>query len=345
VSDFPLEFGERYSFALRGYLGAPDETGLQTGYELGRNAAFSGVGVLKMVAIHHEILSEVLSSQSNPDGISTMIKRASDFLEEAISPFEMAYRGYKDANRELQRMNEALEESSRHLKEVNKELESFSYSVSHDLRTPLRAIDGFSYIMQTQYADILDNEGKELLRVIRNNTARMSQLIDDLLRFSRLSRNEMRMIPINMDELARDVFEQLRVNLKERNIHLKMGILPVARGDKSLLQEVFVNLLSNAIKFTRTKETAVIEVGCSAGKTENRYFIKDNGVGFDMKYAGKLFGVFQRLHSEEAYEGTGVGLAIVQRIISRHGGRVWAQGEAEKGAVFYFTLPANVPSD
>lgn len=251
--------------------------------------------------------------------------------------------------KELEAFSTELEqrviERTSELEAANKELESFSYSVSHDLRAPLRAIDGFSRMVLEDYSDQLDDEGKRRLNVICSNTQKMGQLIDDLLKFSRMGRHEIQMMRIDMGELARDVFEEMRAYVPERTLHLKLGMLPRSRGDRAMLREVYMNLLSNAVKFTRPCETAIIELGCIAGETENTYYVKDNGVGFDMKYKDKVFGVFQRLHSAEAFEGTGVGLAIVQRIIHRHGGRIWAEGEIEKGASFYFTIPVEDESD
>ncbi len=225
------------------------------------------------------------------------------------------------------------------LEAANKELEAFSYSVSHDLRAPLRAIVGFSRVLLEDYIDRLDEEGKRVLNIIGSNTKKMGQLIDDLLLFSRLGRQEIRRSDINMEKLAKTVFEELKLAVPERKVQIIINALFPAQGDQAMIRQVFVNLLFNSIKFTRPKETAVIEVDGRSEGDENIYAIKDNGVGFDMKYVNKLFGVFQRLHSSEEFEGTGVGLAIIQRIIHRHGGRVWAEGEVGKGATFFFTLP------
>ena len=252
-------------------------------------------------------------------------------------------RALRYSQEELQRLNSELEqrvqERTRKLEEANKELESFSYSVSHDLRAPLRAVDGFSRILLEDYAPRLDANGKRVLDVIRSNTQNMGRLIDDLLAFSRLGRKQIEASPINMSDLADDAFQQLKLALTDQKIQFKLAPLPGTTGDPALIRQVFVNLLSNAAKYSKPRVETVIEVN---GRTENGdciYYVKDNGVGFDMTYSQKLFGVFQRLHSIEEFEGTGVGLAIVQRIVHRHGGRVWAEGQVDEGATFYFSLP------
>ena len=246
----------------------------------------------------------------------------------------------KQVEENIKKLNEELRQRARALETANKELESFSYLVSHNLRTPLRAIAGFSGIMLDDYADKFDDEGKRLLNVVRNNTIRMGTLIDDILKFIRTGRVEMKISEADMDELAREALAEAKLaGPCAGDLQTGIGPLPPARGDISMLRQVFLNLFANAIKFSRHKQAPRIEAGGYIEGDEAVYFVKDNGAGFDMKYVGKLFGVFQRLHGVEEFEGTGIGLAIVKRIVNRHGGRAWAVGELDKGATIYFALP------
>jgi PAS domain S-box-containing protein len=245
----------------------------------------------------------------------------------------------KKAEDEVKKLNEDLKHRAVELEAAYKELETFSYSVSHDLRTPLVVIGGFSRVLLEKYSNHLDAKGHQFLSVIHSSAQKMLQLIDDLLTFSRSEHQQMKPSDIDMRELAKAVFEELKSSVSEQTLRLDIKTLLPVRGDQSMIRQVFVNLLSNAIKFTRPKEAGVIEISCMAKENQNIYCIKDNGVGFDMRNACELFGVFQRHHTLDEFEGTGVGLAIVQRIIQRHGGQVWAEGEVNKGATFYFTLP------
>ena len=222
------------------------------------------------------------------------------------------------------------------LQAANKELESFSYSVSHDLRAPLRAVDGYARMLEEDYASRLDEEGRRLLSVVRSSSLRMGRLIDDLLAFSRLGRQQPSKQPVDMRELAREVATELGNGSKAT---IQLGELPRARADRALMRQVWANLVGNALKYSSKREDARVEIGGRQEGGENVYWVRDNGAGFDMRYVDKLFGVFQRLHRADEFDGTGVGLAIVQRVVSRHGGRVWAEGKPGQGACFHFSLP------
>ncbi|MBI4632584.1 MAG: PAS domain S-box protein [Deltaproteobacteria bacterium] len=237
------------------------------------------------------------------------------------------------------RIETELKERTAQLEHANRELESFSYSISHDLRAPLRAIDGYARMILKDHAHALDEDTRQKFGVIRDNARMMGQLIDDLLAFSRLGRKDMATSKIDMNNLIRDVWKELQIINPGRTMKLKIKDLPYCHGDQALIKQVCFNLLSNAVKFTKFKKVANIEVGGHPQENEIEYYVKDNGIGLDMAYYDKLFGVFQRLHSTHDFEGTGVGLAIVQRIIHRHGGQAWAEGKIDQGACFYFTLP------
>jgi PAS domain S-box-containing protein len=241
----------------------------------------------------------------------------------------------KQAEIELKIANEKLVAA-------NKELEAFSYSVSHDLRAPLRGILGFTRILDEEYSGHLDSEGKRICQVITQSAEKMGQLIEDLLAFSRFGRTEMHFVKIDMQKLIETTFFELTSNENTSRIKFIVNEIPAITGDLNLIKQVWINLVSNAIKYSSRKEMAIIEVGAQEKETEVVYYIKDNGVGFDMKYADKLFGVFQRLHSDKEFEGVGAGLATVQRIVFRHGGKIWADAIKEEGATFYFSLPKNI---
>lgn len=243
----------------------------------------------------------------------------------------------------MARLNAELEQRVRQrtaqLEAANQELEAFTYSVSHDLRAPLRHIDGFVEILQTNAADQLDTENRQHLQTIAQAARQMGILIDDLLSFSRLSRAKVNLQTVSLVKLIQEAMRHLKRESEGRNVQWVIHNLPDVKADPGLLRQALENLITNALKYTRTRERARIEIGATGKGTETVIFVRDNGVGFDMRHADKLFGVFQRLHRANEFEGTGVGLALVRRIIHRHGGRTWAEGAPNAGATFYFSLP------
>jgi PAS domain S-box-containing protein len=241
---------------------------------------------------------------------------------------------------EVRKLNQELGKRTTELEAINKELEAFAYSISHDLRAPLRHIVGFTELLQKNASSLLDEKGRRYLMTILESAKRMGILIDDLLAFSRIGRAETRETMVSFEQLVKEVQSEVWHDTEGRNITWRVGPLPDLYGDRAMLKLALVNLISNAIKFTRHCPYPEIEIGCAEKPKEGVVlFVRDNGVGFDMKYVNKLFGVFQRLHRTEEFEGTGIGLATVQRIIRRHGGQVWAEALLDKGATFYFSLP------
>jgi C4-dicarboxylate-specific signal transduction histidine kinase len=234
----------------------------------------------------------------------------------------------------------ALKEKTQQLEDANKELESFSYSVSHDLCAPLRAIEGFSRMILRKHADKFDEDARSKFNVIIDNTRMMSQLIEDLLVFSHLGKASLTMVMLDMEELIETIWQEVVNNSPDRRLSLKTARIPPCMGDRGLIRQLLTNLLANAVKFTNMRAETLIEVGGEVKDNDCLYYIRDNGIGFDMKFHDKIFEVFQRLHSAAEFEGTGVGLSLVKRIVNRHHVKVWAEGEVDKGATFYFTLPA-----
>jgi len=240
----------------------------------------------------------------------------------------------------LKQAEHALQQRTTELEVAVQELEAFSYSVSHDLRAPVRHIGSFSEMILADSSAVLDANSRQNLMIVRQSARRMGRLIDDLLSFSRMARSELLRTTVDVTRLVESIIEVLQRDASGRRVEWKIGPLPKVQGDQAMLELVFTNLLSNALKYTHTREAAVIEIGVRPGAdSETVFFVRDNGVGFDMKYIGKLFQVFQRLHRAEEFEGTGIGLASVRRIVHRHGGRVWAESAAEQGATFFFSLP------
>jgi PAS domain S-box-containing protein len=246
----------------------------------------------------------------------------------------------KHRDEHIRGLNQELTRRSTELEAINKELEAFAYSISHDLRAPLRHMVGYTELLQKSASSVVDDKGRRYMTMVLESGKRMGALIDDLLAFSRIGRAETRETMVSLEQLVKEVQNEVWHETEGRNVTWKIGPLPDLYGDRSMLKLALVNLISNAVKFTRTRSTPEIEIGCTDnGTDEIVVFVKDNGVGFDMKYVNKLFGVFQRLHKADEFEGTGIGLATVQRIIHRHGGQVWAEGQVGGGATFYLSLP------
>lgn len=302
-----------------------------------------GIGLAFALIVSRKItqplrsLTQAASAIAGGEYSRVVEARTRDELGALASAFNTMAVQVRDSQHKLEQM---VQERTAELEVANRELESFSYSVSHDLRSPLRAMAGFSRILREEYEPQLPTEAQRYLRLVQDNAQQMGQLIDDLLTFSRLGRQSLKRQPVDPGGLARVTLEELLDPKHRPRVQVIIGDLPMCQADPALLKQVFVNLFANAIKYTRQREVAVIEIGCHRGGENEApvYFVKDNGVGFDMQYVHKLFGVFQRLHRAEEYEGTGVGLATVQRIIHRHGGRIWADATVGQGATFYFTL-------
>lgn len=313
-----VQLEHEYSTALRDCVGGAGEVALAHAYELGRMAAGTGIGVVELAAIHDKALHEVLGQSAPPPEVD-------QFFAEALSPFEMTHRGFREAN-------ERLEAAVR-------ELEAFSYSVSHDLRAPLRTISAFTQALAEDLRYQLDDKAKDHLRRVLAAAARMNDLIDALLELSRISRTPLGRHAVDISAMAVAVVDELR----RRDVSRKLGatIEPglVAEADGRLVRILFDNLLGNAWKFTAKADSPHVQIGAERREGETIFFVRDNGAGFDMEYADRLFTPFQRLHSEREYAGTGIGLATVKRIVERHGGRIWAESTPGQGASFHFTLP------
>lgn len=306
----------------------------------------SGIALLRQAqGIDPNLLGIVMTGNAAIDtAIEAMQAGALDYV---LKPFKLSVilpvltraMNVRKLRIEIAQLQQRLRRYVAELEAANKELESFSYSVSHDLRAPLRAISSYSTILVQDYAAQIPPGAHALLGKVIDNAHRMGSLIEHLLHFSHLSRQTLTRHKVSVVKLVGETAEELRKEAGARDIELRIGELPDAIGDSVLLRQVFVNLLSNAFKFTRQQPRALIEVGCEVRDGEPTYFIRDNGAGFDMRYMERLFGVFQRLHSNAEFEGTGIGLSLVQRIIQRHGGRIWAEAEVGKGATFHFVLP------
>jgi light-regulated signal transduction histidine kinase (bacteriophytochrome) len=297
--------------------------------------------LLRYTLMDFEAKAEVSERGDELDAIAVGLNTLAEELQSARKSEALHISELEVKTQEVTELNERLERNLRELERSNKELEAFTYSVSHDLRSPLRAIHGYTKILSEDYTSKFDDEGKQLMESVMRNAKKMGQLIDDLLTFSRTGKTELQKKQIDMTELAKTVLKDLKSSLPPFKTKITIEDLPPANADYNLMSLVFTNLISNAIKYSATKESPEATIGSIKRDDGTVYYIKDNGVGFDMQYYNKLFGVFQRLHSAEDFEGTGVGLALVNRIISRHGGKVWAEAKEDQGATFYFQLGKN----
>jgi light-regulated signal transduction histidine kinase (bacteriophytochrome) len=330
-------FGSLYVTALEAFLRAGDETSLSRAYELGRQAMIKGLGVLDMANLHHAALGVLVVAMSPTEQIK-FGQTSAEFFAELLSPFEMSFRGYRAANEELQRLNESLRQQKEAVEIANRDLEAFSYSVSHDLRAPLRTIAAYSEFVLEDCAGALGDQSTRHLQRIHDTARDMGVLIDSLLSLARVTRTEIRRAEVDLTELARQVAELLRATAPHRTVSIVVEDNVHAEGDAGLLRVVLENLLGNAWKFTAKRAVGEIRFGCVPGDGPPTYFVRDNGAGFDMAAASKLFAPFQRLHAASEFEGTGIGLATVQRVIERHHGRVWAESAIDQGTTFFFTL-------
>jgi light-regulated signal transduction histidine kinase (bacteriophytochrome) len=316
-------------------LALPDSQGWGT-FDTIRGKA-PAIPVIVLTGLGDEALALKMVKKGAQDYVAKME------LNGGILPRAIRYAVERErTDQQIRKMNEQLEERVRlrtaELEAANNELEAFSYSVSHDLRAPLRHVDGFSRILIESQGSKMDAEGQRYLGEILDATQRMAGMIEDLLRLAQIGRQQLRLQKTSIKDLIDDVVADLKSEVGERRIEWRIGELPSLECDRGLIKQVFTNLVGNAVKYTRPREIALIEIGHCDGEGHPVIFVRDNGAGFEMKYADKLFGAFQRLHRQDEFEGTGVGLATVHRIIRRHGGRIWAEAEPQKGATFYFTL-------
>jgi K+-sensing histidine kinase KdpD len=275
-------------------------------------------------------------------GFSVLRRRTEKELRHSRDQLQREVAERQRREEQVGQLNATLEKKTVDLEALNRELEAFAYSISHDLRAPLRHMAGFAELLQKSASSALDETSRQYMAIILDAAKKMGQLIDDLLAFSRIGRAEARDTTVSLQQLVKEVIEEMRPETAGRHIAWRIGGLPDLHGDRSMLKLVFVNLIANAIKFTRPRQSPEIEIGSFDDDRGRVVFVKDNGVGFDMKYSNKLFRVFQRLHRTEEFEGTGIGLATVQRVLHRHGGTVWAEGAVNAGATFFLAFPATL---
>ena len=327
---------QRYAAALQSHLAGSDEAALNAAYALGRLAAADGVGVVDIAMLHDEASRAAIASTGSAP-TAAMIGKAAQFLFECLAPYEMMLSGYGESNANLLVSNDRLREMQSALETANQELELFSYSVAHDLRAPMRSISGFSSALLEDHSEGLNDEGKRFVLYLRDSAHEMTRLIDDLLSLSRVARGDLVREHVDLSAMAGEVIARLAAGQPERRVRVSIEPGLTVRCDARLVAIMLENLLGNAWKFTSRRTDAAIEFSRTAGGPP-AYVVRDNGAGFDMAYADRLFGAFQRLHGPAEFEGTGIGLATVKRVILRHGGRIRAEGAVGQGATFTFTL-------
>lgn len=287
----------------------------------------------ELAATNHEVMLLTLELEQRVAERTSQLSNANKALQKEV-------RERRQAEDEVRKLNADLEKRAAELQAVNQDLEAFSYSVSHDLRGPLRHINGYATLVRDEYGQASPEEVEDYIQAILNRTKKMNQLIDDLIQFSRMSRAQVQSSHVQFRKLVDVVLADLRPEIESRQVEWNIHDLPDVHGDPNLIRHVLTNLIGNALKYSRNEEAAKIEIGYRGAEDGYKiFFVKDNGVGFDPRYTDRLFGVFERLHSEREFEGTGIGLANVRRIVERHGGRTWAEGAVGEGATFYFTLP------
>jgi signal transduction histidine kinase len=331
-----------YVDALRAYVAEASEKALSRGREIGKLSVQAGLDSSDIAEAH----CEALRAGEQPDVAGELLdERSLRFLVEVLQPFSSARHRLEQMSHELAEMNDTLIERSKELEIANTELETFSYSISHDLRTSLQAVLGFAQTLDARHSENLPPQARRCIELIIKGARGMNELVDDLLQLAQANRLPLELESVDLDLLAREAIGELEPQITASNADLVLGELPVVDADRVLLKRVFVNLISNAIKFSRGAEPrARVEVGSMQPNEVPVLFVRDNGVGFDMGQSGRLFQAFERLHGGGDFEGTGVGLALVARIVDRHGGRIWAESEPGKGASFYFTLAGDAAS-
>jgi light-regulated signal transduction histidine kinase (bacteriophytochrome) len=330
------ELRPAYASALASFIDSGSDSDLARAQELGYEALEGGLDSAAVVLIHFDSLSPI---ESKDEPLDESIERSRRFLLEAIHPFAVTRHRYREMVEELALLNDNLIARGKELEIANDELEAFSFSMSHDLRTSLQAVIGFAQTLASRHWDELTPEARRYLDLILKSANGMNELISDLLELARASRLPITYGTVDLGDVAREAISELKPQIEAADAELVVGRLPVVDGDRVLLKRVLVNLVSNAVKFSRSGESrARVEIESFKQNGDDVVLVRDNGVGFDMKNSARLFRAFERLHRRDEYEGTGIGLALVARIIDRHGGRVWAESEPGKGATFYFAL-------